>query len=135
MQIPNLQIFASEFTNKIISERLSKYNLANNQFKIINLKNDLKFDKTMVKYFSLAHSIPGTLGFDFHTPDGSVVFMNHYLVGDLGVYGKTDLAAIKAGTSEKGILALAGDGSRSNFVGRTIDKSSIKPIIEDKFKN
>ncbi|TCG10660.1 ribonuclease J [Mycoplasma todarodis] len=134
MATKGLKIYGSKFTVDVIKERVSKYKIGHNDYSINIIDKDTKFGDVVVKPFELAHSIPGTLGYNFSTEDGDILYMTNYVVGDLGKYGKTDLEVIKKSTSEKGILALLAESARSSYIGSAFDKSSVKPVVSETFK-
>ncbi len=135
MTTKGLKIYASEFTTEVIKERVSKYKIGHNNFKIIKIKDPIKFGDVIVKPFELAHSIPGTLGYNFSTVDGDILYMSNYVIGDLNKYGKTDFELIRKTISEKKILALLAESARASYIGSAIDKSSVKPVITKTFMN
>lgn len=133
MSIKGLTIYATEFTVEIIKERISKYKIGHKDYKILVLKDTQTIGGVTINKIPLAHSIPGTIGLDFQTEDGSIVYMANFAIGDLGAYGKTDLNQIKKSVSEKGILTLLLETKRASYVGKAIDKVSIRPVIEKTF--
>ncbi len=134
MSIKGIKIYSSKFTASIIKGRLSKYKIGHNQYQIIEMESTLKFGEVTIEPIELAHSIPGTIGFNFHTEDGDIIYMSNYVVGDLGKYGKTDLDKVKSSISDKGLLALMSEAGRSSYIGSAFEKSSVKNIIEKTFK-
>ncbi len=133
MLIKGLTIYATKFTVKIIEERIKKYKLGHKDFKVVILKEKQKISGVEISTFPLAHSIPGTMGLDFQTEDGSIVYLANYVIGDLGEFGKTDLKQIKETASDKGILALLLETQRASYVGNAADKVSVRPIIKKTF--
>ncbi|MCP4336422.1 MAG: ribonuclease J [Mycoplasma sp.] len=133
ISIKGLTIYATEFTVAIIKERISKYKIGHSDYKIVILKDSETFEGVKVKKIPLAHSIPGTIGLDFQTEDGSIVYLANYVLADLKAYGKTDLEEIKSKTSKKGILLLMLETSRASYVGYAADKVSVKPVIKKTF--
>ncbi|CAM9131513.1 ribonuclease J [Mycoplasma marinum] len=134
MTTKGMKIYGSKFTTEIIKGRVAKYKIGHRDYSINEINKPIKFGDVTVSPIELAHSIPGTYGYNFSTVDGDIIYMSNYVVGDLKQYGKTNLEAIKASASDKGILALLAESARSSYIGSAIDKSSIKPIISETFK-
>lgn len=134
MEIKGLNIYSSKFTKLAIMDRVSKYNINHNKYEFHELQESQKIGDIIVKSFSVANSIPGSLAFNFQTPSGDIIFMSNFVIDDLGPFGKTDLARIKESASEN-ILALMVDSGRSNFQGKSADHKSVLPIIEKEFRN
>jgi ribonuclease J len=133
MDIPNITIYASKFTKEIIEERISKYKIGHNNFKIEEIKESQKIGSLNIKSFELANSIPGSLGYNFQTQDGDIIFMSNNTLEDLGLFGKTNIEKIKSSSNE--ILALILDSRFSNFKGYSSEKKSVIPFIEKTFQN
>lgn len=132
MKIPSITIYCSSFSTFLINERISKYDIKNKNFKIKTFDSkEEKIGSIFVEPIELAGALPGTLGFNFKTADGSIIFMFNFVDADLGVYGKTDIAKIKS--ENPNILALVLDSGMSNFNGVSRDHIDIKNLLDDKF--
>ena len=132
MDIKGLHIYASKFTLIAIRERIKKYKIGHNDYKLVEIDNKIKIGSIDVEIFPVANSIPGSLAFNFKTTDGDILFMSNYTNTDLGPYGKTELSKIKSMTNN--LLALILDSRRANFHGKSHTKISVKGVIEGKFK-
>ncbi len=134
MMVPNITIYCSDFSIFLIKERISKYNVgkSNHTLKSIGDQGE-KIGSIVVQPIELAGALPGTLGFNFKTLDGSVIFMFNFVNGDLGVYGKTDIAKIKQENPK--ILSLVMDSGMSNFNGVSSEHIDIKNLLDDKFNS
>lgn len=133
MDLPGITIYASAYTAKLIENRVSKYKLGHKDYKIEIIKPNQKIGNTTVKSFEVANSISGSLGFSFETPKGDIVVMSNNTLGDLGIFGKTDLEAIKKVSPN--VFALLLDARLSNFKGHSFDKKSVVNLIEKTFIN
>ena len=133
MDIPGIKIYASKYTSEIIKDRISKYKLGHNDFEIIVIKDEQKIGDLNVKSFSVANSIPGSLAYNFQTPDGDIIYMGSNTLEDLGPFGNTDLEDIKKKSND--ILALILDSRLANFKGHSAEKKSVVPIIKNFFDN
>lgn len=132
MIVPNISIYCSDFSAFLIKERISKYDIGRPNYKLKSIGNEgEKIGSIFVEPIKLAGALPGTIGFNFKTPDGSIIFMFNFVVDDLGVYGKTDIAKIKE--ENPNILALVMDSGMSNFNGVSSQHIDIKNLLGDKF--
>ena len=91
----------------------------------------IKVNDTIIHAIPLAGALPGTIGFSFTVKEGSYVFLTNFVDGDLGVYGKTDLPAIKS--KFPNVLALFLDSGMSNFNGKSSQKITITNELEQVF--
>ena len=134
MMVPDITIYCSDFSVFLVKERISKYNIgkSNHKLKTINSKGE-KIGSIIVEPIELAGALPGTLGFNFKTEDGSVIFMFNFVDGDLGIYGKTDINKIKE--DNPNILALIMDSGMSNFNGVSSEHIDITNLLDDKFNS
>lgn len=132
MDLPGVTIFASEYTSDIIRDRVGKYKLGHNNWKIETIKESQKIGDSIVKSFDVATTIPGAKSFTFSTSQGDIVFMGSNALDDLGPFGKTNLENIKNSSSE--ILALLLDSRISNYKGHSSEKKSVIPTIKNFFE-
>ncbi|OYD26762.1 ribonuclease J [Mycoplasma testudineum] len=133
MQIPEIKIFTSPFNYSIVQERISKYQLDLSKVELQTLTKEVKFKDTVVKPFNLFGSIPGSLGFNFETKQGSIIFMNNFVVAESPIFGPTNLAWIKKSIS-KNLLALVIDSGNVKYQGSAIDKIFLPTEIKEKIK-
>ena len=135
MDLPQIPIFCSQFSKYPILERLSKYNIDQADININVIPNEgmrFKDDHVIIKPIPLAGALPGTIGFAFLTKDGETyIFLANLVDGNLGVYGKTDLAKIK--NDFPSITALVLDCGMANFNGKSSEKIIIKAELEKIF--
>ncbi|MBG0730511.1 thioredoxin domain-containing protein [Mycoplasma sp. 'Moose RK'] len=135
MKVKNLKIYTSFFTKAFVQDRINKYKITSTEFEIVIFPPELKInEKLSIFPIPVAGSMPGMLGFCFKTEDGSIIFMSNYIVGNLGVYGVTDLELIKKiAENPKGILMLISDSGKSNLPGKAIDKLFARTFLEKSF--
>ncbi len=132
MEIPNIPIFCSSFSRIPILERLSKYNIdLKSVYVEVIPEQGIKVNDTIIHAIPLAGALPGTIGFSFNVKEGSYLFLTNFVDGDLGVYGKTDLFAIKE--KYPNILALFLDSGMSNFNDKSSHKITITNELEQVF--
>lgn len=132
MEMQGLVIYGSKFTLDVAKDRVSKYKLGHTNFKFVEIQPSQKIGGINVKAFEIANSIPGSLSYNFQTPDGDILVMSNMINDDLGAFGKTDLEKIKSESND--ILALCLDSRTANFNGFAKDKKSVKPFLVEEFK-
>lgn len=134
-QVNNVKIYTSRFIAKIVKERLIKYKIPNNSYQIIIIQDEIEIAGLNIQTFNLASSMPDTIGFNFHTPQGDIIYMANFVLNKLVDYcGFTDLNKIKDTVSDKGLLFLAMESGSANYHGYANDKAIIRPLIEEKIK-
>lgn len=133
MQIPNLTIYSSPFNRILIMDRLNKYKISPKEYKIEILKKENVFNDVTVRNFMVAGSMPGSVGYDFVTKDGDIIFLCNYVKGDLGIYGQSSYEDIKKITQNREILAVITDAGHSNYSGYAIDKIVLPQMVKDAF--
>ncbi|NQZ66123.1 MAG: ribonuclease J [Mycoplasmatales bacterium] len=131
MDLEGVTIYASKYTAEVISERISKYKIGHNNYKIEIIKENQKIGSLNIKTFSVANSIPGSLSYNFQTEDGDILVMGNNVIEDLGPFGHTDLEKIKSESNE--ILAVILDSRIANYKGHSYEKKSVIPSIKDFF--
>lgn len=131
MDMPGITIYASEYSVEIIKERVSKYKLGHNNYKIEVIGKEQKIGSMNIKTYPVATAIPGAIAYNFQTLDGDIIVMGSNTIEDLGPFGKTDLELIK--NDSRDILALLLDSRTSNLSGHSADKKSVVPAIRDFF--
>ncbi len=132
MEIPNVPIYCSFFSEEPIIERISKYNIDTKKININVLNEDgINIEGVSIKSILLAGALPGTIGFSFTIDNGSYLFLSNFVDGDLGIYGKTDLEKIK--NDYPNIIGLFLDSGMSNLNGKSFNKIEIKNELEQVF--
>lgn len=132
MKLPKIKIYSSPFNKIMILERLSKYSINPENVEVISFNKEEKVDSLTVKPIIVAGSLPGSIGFDFITPDGDIIFLFNYVKGDLGIYGNTNFDEIKSNLNNRNVIAIVTDAGRSNHKGYAIEKIKLPlNLIED----
>ncbi|WP_406613907.1 ribonuclease J [Mycoplasma corogypsi] len=122
MKIPGVKIYTSAFNKVFIQERLNKYKINNNDYKIEVIDTKKQIGSLKVVPIKLTGCIPGNLGFNFQTKTGDYLFMFNYVEGDLGIFGKTSFNEIANQFKNRKINAFVSDAGKSNYSGKAIDK-------------
>lgn len=134
MNIKGLKIYSSIFNSIIIKERIEKYNIGHSEYEIIKMVKPINFKNLIVRGIPLAGSVPGLLAYDFEFNSGHVLFMFNFIIGDLGIYGKSDLPLIKRILGNKPLLALVIDAGMANYPGYYLDKINLPFYINEVFE-
>lgn len=134
MKVPNITIYTSFLNKQIINERLSKYNIKSQLYKVQSITKREKIGNLYVQPFSLPGTAPGNLGFDFITPNGDYVFMMNYSEGDLGIFGKAWFIHLPKLFNKRKINALITDAGKSKQPTRSIDRYFIPKSINKVFQ-
>ena len=132
MDLPGVPVYASEYTNMIVKERVSKYNVGKMPVNFHDLKDTQVIGQTTIKTFSLANAVPGALGISIETKDGAIVYIGSTVLDKLEEFGNTDLEEIKKITNNN-ILALLLESGRSNYKGHAGNMKSVIPAIRNFF--
>ncbi|EIE39362.1 ribonuclease J [Mycoplasmopsis canis] len=135
MKIPGLKIYTSQLSKEIIIDRLAKYNIKKESYKVIVLNERKKVGSLFVQPISLPGSVPGNLGFDFITKSGDYVFMFNFVEGDLDIFGRTWFLHLPKLFGNRKVIALISDSGKTNFSGRAIEKNKLPDSILNVFEN
>lgn len=104
--IPNINIYVTKFTSKIIEIESKEENIVIKNLHIIYPHKKINFKNFSVFPFSVTHSVPESVGFSVNTKDGSVVYMSDFVI-DPTMKGYFDMDIGKlAYIGKQGVLAL-----------------------------
>lgn len=135
MNANHLKIYCSAYSKYLVMDRIQKYEIKGNKYEILSMNTTLDLGNIKVHPIKAAGSLPGVLNYNFETEDGYILFLLNSIVGNLGIYGNTDLNLIKKNLRpDKKILALFLDSGRSNLKGNAIDKIKVTPHIKQFFE-
>ncbi|WP_027334023.1 ribonuclease J [Mycoplasma elephantis] len=134
MELKNVDIYSSPFNCLIIKNRIEKYKIGHNEYRINKITKAIKIGNTLIKPIPLAGSMPGLNGFDFETEDGHIIFLFNYVCGDLGIYGETNLKNIKKYIGAKKVLALVLDSGKANIAGYGVEKIKLPLQVSKVFE-
>ncbi|WP_027121384.1 ribonuclease J [Mycoplasma leonicaptivi] len=135
MNIPGLKIYCSEISKSIIQDRLVKYNISKNNYKIFVFKERKKIGDIYVQPLSLPGSVPGNIGIDFITKNGDYIFMFNYVEGNLDIFGRAWFLHLPKFFSNRKIIALVSDAGKSNYNGKAMDKFRLPKKVFDLFES
>ena len=130
-EIPNIPIYATEFTMSLIQNELDEDSCKATNLHVIEPYKAIKFKYANVFPISLTHSIPGTVGFVINTKDGAIVYTGNFVFDQkmLGPY-KTDIGKL-AYVGKKGVLCLMSESLYAEKQGYTSPNNRIYSIVRE----
>lgn len=128
--IPDLHVYASNFTSKIIEYMCTEEKVKIKNLHVIPAHRKIDFDNFSVFPFSVTHSSPETLGYAINTEDGAIVYMADFVI-DPTMNGHYDMDLGKlAYIGKQGVLCLMAESLFAEKKGHT----SPNHKLEDFFK-
>lgn len=130
-EIPDIDIYATNYTSKIIELDFKEENVKVNNLHVIEIHKKIDFSDFSVFPFSVTHSVPESVGYSVNTDDGSIIYMGDFLI-DPTMKGFYDMDLGKvAYIGKKGVLALLCESVFASKKGHT----SPNHKLEGCFKN
>ena len=118
-QIPEIHIFATNYTSKILEIEAKEAEISIRNLHIIKPHRKIDFKEFSVFPFSVSHSVPESVGFSINTPDGAIVYMGDYVI-DSTMKGAYDMDLGKlAYIGKQGVLLLMQESVFSEKTGFT----------------
>ncbi|AGR40916.1 ribonuclease J [Spiroplasma taiwanense] len=134
MDIP---VYCNELTSTLLKYRNLKYRIKNrdNNFKIINDKDIIKFGNISIEAFRTTASFPESYGYAVHTTDGTIVYVGDYIIdGNEQANFSTDMKHLTQ-ISKKGVLTLISDAEYASRIGYTVPNHKIEKYISAPMKD
>ena len=117
--IPNLKVYASKFTSRIIEYTCSEENVEIKNLITINPHRKIDFKEFSVFPFSVTHSCPDSFGYAINTEDGAIIYMTDFII-DSTMNGNYDMDIGKlAYIGKQGVLCLMAESLFSEKKGHT----------------
>ena len=131
VDLPDLKIYATNFTSEIIKKELIEEGLKTDNLIVIEPHRKINFDKNSIFPISLTHSVPDTVGYVLYTEDGAIFYTGHYVFDPmmLGPY-KTDIGKL-AYVGKQGVLCLMGESLYADKTGYTSPNHRVSPVIKE----
>ena len=128
-EIPEINVYATEFTMELIKEELESDNVKNAKLNVIKPHHKISFGDVSVFPISLTHSVPGNVGYVINTKDGAIVYTGNFLFDQTmpDVY-KTDIGKL-AYVGKQGVLCLMTESLYSEKKGFTTPNNRIGGIV------
>ncbi len=132
--LPNLHIYASNYTSKIIEYRCEEDGIKIKNLHVITAHKKLDFKTFTVFPFSVTHSSPETLGYCVNTEDGAIIYMADFVI-DPTMNGFYDMDLGKlAYIGKQGVLCLMAESVFAEKKGHTSPnhklESFFKKVVE-----
>lgn len=140
LQEVNVPIYTTDLTADLIDQLLQRYmrhSHVSYKYKIkrVNMNATIKVAGVTVEFFPITHSIPGSVGLAFLTPNGYVVYSSEFII-DFGVPERFRCNIQKMmEIGKKGVLALLCESSYSKNDGYTSPKHKLTDKIESIFED
>ncbi|QGS51676.1 ribonuclease J [Spiroplasma tabanidicola] len=137
LRVIDVPVYCNELTSTLLKYRNLKYRIKNreNNFKIVNDKDIVKFGKNSVEIFRTTSSFPETFGFALHTEDGTIVYAGDYIIdGNEQSWFSTDMNHL-AKIAERNVLALLSDSEYASRIGYTVPNHRIDKYIATPMKD
>ena len=117
--IPNLKVYASKFTTRIIEYVCSEENVEIKNLITILPHRKIDFKEFSVFPFNVTHSCPESFGYSINTEDGAIIYMSDFIV-DSTMNGQYDMDIGKlAYIGKQGVLCLMAESLFSEKKGFT----------------
>lgn len=140
LQEVNVPIYTTDLTVDLIDQLLQRYmrhSHVSYKYKIkrVNMNATIKVAGVTVEFFPITHSIPGSVGLAFLTPNGYVVYSSEFII-DFGAPERFRCNIQKMmEIGKKGVLALLCESSYSKNDGYTSPKHKLTDKIESIFED
>ena len=128
--IPDINVYASTFTSKIIEYFCEEDKVKVNNLHVINAHKKIDFDNFSVFPFSVTHSCPETLGFCINTQNGTIIYMADFVI-DPTMSGLYDMDLGKlAYIGKQGVLCLMAESVFSEKKGHTSPNHKLESFFK-----
>ena len=128
--IPDINVYASTFTSKIIEYFCEEDKVKINNLHIINAHKKIDFDNFSVFPFSVTHSCPETLGFCINTQNGAIIYMADFVI-DPTMSGLYDMDLGKlAYIGKQGVLCLMAESVFAEKKGHTSPNHKLESFFK-----
>jgi ribonuclease J len=130
----NVPIYGTALTIGMVKRQLAERNLDKKaQLEVIDDTSTLHLGPFRISPFTVAHSIPGSVGLVIGTPVGTVVHTGDYKLDETPAGGHTtDFARLRELTPD-GVLALLGDSTNADQPGRTPTEQIVAETLDKLF--
>lgn len=133
-EIPDLNVYASNYTSKIIEYECQEENVKIKNLHVIPAHKRIDFKEFSVFPFSVTHSSPETYGFAVNTEDGAIIYMADFVIDPtMKGYYDMDLGKL-AYIGKQGVLCLMAESVFAEKKGHTSPHHKLegffKKIIE-----
>lgn len=127
----NVPIYGTALTLGLVKRQLEEKHLLHQaDLRVIGKDEKLHIGPFRVRAFSVAHSIPDSVGFVIETPIGKVVHTGDYKLDETPAGGLiTDLKTLRQLTQD-GVLAMLADSTNADSPGRTETEYVVRETLD-----
>lgn len=131
----NIPVYGTKLTLALVKDMLNDFNMDISDLKMntITPHSKLKFNKTLVSFFSTTHSIPESIAICIHTSEGVIVYTSDYTFDqnvDLRYRTSFDLIS---DISRKGVLCLLSESLGAENPGHTSTENMLRHELTEAF--
>lgn len=109
----NVPVFGSEFTIELAKSSVQQYELAFNDFHIVDAETEIEFSNAVVSFFKTTHTIADSMGIVLTTDEGNIVYTGDFKFDQAATKDyATDFARL-AEIGAQGVLALLSESSNA----------------------
>ncbi len=128
--IPELNIYCSNYTSKIIGYEFSEEKIQNANIHVIPAHKKIDFKEFSVFPFNVTHSSPETFGFAVNTEDGAIIYMADFVI-DPTMTGSYDMDLGKlAYIGKQGVLCLMAESLFAEKKGHTSPNHKLESFFK-----
>ncbi len=129
--LPNLPIYGTDFTIKMLNLELESEGIKANNIHVIKPHKKINFGSNSIFPISLSHEIPDTVGYVLNTPDGAIFYTGNFLFDPtmVGNY-KTDIGKL-AYIGKQGVLCLLSESIYASNKGFTSPNHRAYKVIRE----
>lgn len=130
-EIPDIDIYGTEFTLELIKNDLEAQGIKNAHLKKVIPHRSINFNDVSIFPITLTHSVPGNVGYVINTKDGAIVYTGNFVFDSTmkGPY-KTDIGKL-AYVGKQGVLCLMSESMYADKIGFTSPNNRITPVIKE----
>ncbi|MGD9604955.1 MAG: ribonuclease J [Bacilli bacterium] len=135
-QIP-VPIYGSKFTIALVEAEMQEAGLKIEDYRLFRAEDEKKFSfgNTSVTFFSLNHSIPGSMGISVHTNDGAIVYTPDFsLASSTDKNYRTNFGKISE-IGKNGVLALLTESLGTSNINRVSNDYALIHALTDILQN
>jgi len=126
-----LPIYATKFTQELISVELKQRGIKTKaKLNVISPEHRIMLGNFKIEFFSVCHSIPGSVGLVIHTPAGVVVHSGDFKLDYTPVIGETTNLSRLAWLGTKGVLLLLSDSTYAELQGYTPSERVVSDTLD-----
>ncbi len=126
-----LPVYATKFTQELISVELKQRGVKTEaRLNVIDSEHSIMLGSLKIDFFSVCHSIPGSVGLVIHTPAGVVVHSGDFKLDYTPVIGETTDLSRLAWLGTKGVLLLLSDSTYAELPGYTPSETVVSDTLE-----